>query len=209
MLKGLKGVQSVLCLSTDPHMPAMYGAPLYMPTSSEPRPSSQRSPSQEEVTGSTHKTRDDADDSSPANSSPQCSTNDDATPTEPKPVDEEVQATPQTDSDHSTSQAGSGSQTTFPVIVYSHGLGSMRTTSSSVCTDLSSHGYVVASVEHRDQSSCLSHRRVPKPGSDGQFQDDWILFYHRPPTEEEFPLRNRQVRNTSTLLFLHLMLYVH
>ena len=184
-------------------MPALYGAPLYMPTSSEPRPSSQRSPSQEEVTGATHKTKDEADDSSPANSSPQCSTN--ATPAEPKPVDEEVQATPQ----NSTSQAGSGSQTTFPVIVYSHGLGSMRTTSSSVCTDLSSHGYVVASVEHKDQSSCLSHRRVPKPGSDGQFQDDWILFYHRPPTEEEFPLRNRQVRNTSTLLFLRLMLYVH
>ena len=37
----------------------------------------------------------------------------------------------------------------FPVVVFSHGLGAMRTTYSGICCDLASHGYVVASVEHR------------------------------------------------------------
>lgn len=37
----------------------------------------------------------------------------------------------------------------FPVIVFSHGLGGMRSTYSGICCDLASHGCVVASVEHR------------------------------------------------------------
>lgn len=37
----------------------------------------------------------------------------------------------------------------FPVLVFSHGLGGMRTTNSGLVCDLTSHGYIVASVEHR------------------------------------------------------------
>ena len=37
----------------------------------------------------------------------------------------------------------------FPVVVFSHGLSAMRTIYSGICCDITSHGYVVAAVEHR------------------------------------------------------------
>ena len=42
----------------------------------------------------------------------------------------------------------------LPVIVFSHGLAAMRTTYTGICCDLASHGYVVASVEHRYNLIC-------------------------------------------------------
>ena len=42
-------------------------------------------------------------------------------------------------------------KTEFPVIVFAHGMGGMRTMSSGICCDLASHGYVVTAVEHRSE----------------------------------------------------------
>lgn len=44
----------------------------------------------------------------------------------------------------------------FPVMVFSHGLGGMRTTYSYICADIASHGWVVAAVEHRDGSASIA-----------------------------------------------------
>lgn len=44
----------------------------------------------------------------------------------------------------------------FPVMVFSHGLGGMRTTYSYICADIASHGWVVAAIEHRDGSASLA-----------------------------------------------------
>ena len=49
---------------------------------------------------------------------------------------------------HEGDEAAPG-EMAFPVIVFSHGLGSMRTAASGLCCDMASHGYVVAAVEHR------------------------------------------------------------
>ena len=48
-----------------------------------------------------------------------------------------------------TTAAPPTSLSLLPVIVFSHGLAAMRTTYTGICCDLASHGYVVASVEHR------------------------------------------------------------
>ena len=47
--------------------------------------------------------------------------------------------------------AGGGllARPTLPVVVFSHGLGAMRTCYSAAACDLASHGYLVACVEHR------------------------------------------------------------
>ncbi len=44
----------------------------------------------------------------------------------------------------------------FPVAIYCHGLSGMRTTYSTFCQDLASHGIVVAAIEHRDGSACVA-----------------------------------------------------
>lgn len=97
----------------------------------------------------------------------------------------------------SDSERSSSLSEQFPVIVFSHGMAGMRTTYSAICCDLASHGYVVASVEHRDQSACLSLSRVPvgtvRDGQQQQYRDDWIPFYFLPKEEPEFPIRHKQV----------------
>jgi len=44
----------------------------------------------------------------------------------------------------------------MPVVVFSHGLTANRGMYSSVCSQLASHGFFVAAVEHRDGSGCGS-----------------------------------------------------
>ena len=43
-------------------------------------------------------------------------------------------------------------QGSFPVIIFTHGLGGNRTTYSTMCTDLASQGFIVAAIEHRYQT---------------------------------------------------------
>ncbi|XP_064406355.1 platelet-activating factor acetylhydrolase-like [Halichondria panicea] len=83
------------------------------------------------------------------------------------------------------------------VLVYSHGLGAMSMTYSAICCDLASHGYVVASVEHRDCSACVSHLRVPASGGGG-LTDEWLEHHTLKEGEEQYPFRNKQVKKRSS-----------
>ena len=44
---------------------------------------------------------------------------------------------------------GEGAEFGTPLVIFSHGLAGIRTTYSTLCTDLASHGYIVAAIEHR------------------------------------------------------------
>ena len=191
-------------------MPALYGAPLHKsqephPSPQEPHPPSAESPpaqdstapTAEEPVQPTSETNDSEKDKTlPTEATDDAKTGSDAPETETEAPKTGAEATEPQTAESTQGDSQPIPQPSFPVIVFCHGLGAMRTTYSSICADLSSHGYVVASVEHTDQSACISLRRVPKPNSPaGQLCDDWVDFYFRPPDEPEFPLRNRQVKN--------------
>uniref|UniRef100_A0A671QV16 Platelet-activating factor acetylhydrolase n=1 Tax=Sinocyclocheilus anshuiensis TaxID=1608454 RepID=A0A671QV16_9TELE len=74
----------------------------------------------------------------------------------------------------------------YPVIIFSHGLGAFRTLYSAICVELASQGFIVAAVEHRDESASATF----------YFRENEVWMYYRPlkPGENEFPLRNKQVK---------------
>lgn len=107
---------------------------------------------------------------------------------------------PQSESDNSVTTDSEAVKTDpqlnkFPVIVFSHGLGTSFFTYSGVCCDLASHGYVVAALEHKDGSACLALRRAPGRGAEeGQYNHyicEWIP-YHKSP-KDNFEVKNEQV----------------
>ncbi|XP_070548085.1 platelet-activating factor acetylhydrolase-like [Ptychodera flava] len=83
-------------------------------------------------------------------------------------------------------------KSTFPVVVFSHGLGANRTTYSSVCLNLASQGFIVAAVEHRDQSASATYYLHQSDDSE-ELIEQWVPYERPIPGQDEFPLRNRQV----------------
>ncbi|XP_053646031.1 platelet-activating factor acetylhydrolase isoform X3 [Cherax quadricarinatus] len=76
----------------------------------------------------------------------------------------------------------------FPVIVFSHGLSAHRSIYSTVCTELASHGFFVAAVEHRDRSACASFT-LNETG-----EKEYMLFKTTPLDMKEYELRNQQIK---------------
>ena len=71
----------------------------------------------------------------------------------------------------------------MPVVIFSHGLGAMRTTYSILLTELASQGYFVAAVEHKDGSASATLN------SDGT----WTYERKIQPQEDEYAIRNSQL----------------
>lgn len=74
-------------------------------------------------------------------------------------------------------------ETDFPVVIFSHGLGGNRLIYSSICSDLASHGFIVAAIEHRDGSASLAKG----------IEDEWIKYDNVPP--EVWGFRHHQLRH--------------
>ncbi|XP_043763596.1 platelet-activating factor acetylhydrolase isoform X1 [Cervus elaphus] len=81
----------------------------------------------------------------------------------------------------------------YPLIIFSHGLGAFRTIYSAIGIDLASHGFIVAAIEHRDGSASSTYyfkdQSAVETGS-----KSWLYLRTLKRGEEEFPLRNEQVR---------------
>ncbi|KAF7661234.1 hypothetical protein LDENG_00266440 [Lucifuga dentata] len=95
-----------------------------------------------------------------------------------------------------------------PVIIFSHGLGAFRTLYSAICAELASQGFIVASVEHRDESASATYYFREKAESENANENspktcssdpddlikEWMYYRALQHGESEFPLRNKQVK---------------
>ncbi|KAJ0060763.1 hypothetical protein NL108_000015, partial [Boleophthalmus pectinirostris] len=95
-----------------------------------------------------------------------------------------------------------------PVVIFSHGLGAFRTLYSAICAELASRGFIVASVEHRDESSSATYyyrekteEEKAKPSVPKNCASDpdhlikvWMYYRALKHGESEFPVRNKQVK---------------
>nr|XP_046229730.1 platelet-activating factor acetylhydrolase isoform X2 [Scatophagus argus] len=95
-----------------------------------------------------------------------------------------------------------------PVVIFSHGLGAFRTLYSAICAELASQGFIVASVEHRDQSASATYYFREKAESERTNENvrktnasepnnlvkEWMYYRSLQHGESEFPLRSKQVK---------------
>ncbi|ULU11362.1 hypothetical protein L3Y34_015075 [Caenorhabditis briggsae] len=82
-------------------------------------------------------------------------------------------------------------QDSWPIVIFSHGLGGSRTFYSTYCTSLASHGYIVAAIEHKDHSACWTFNLTEKNGEMVEEALKIQLIKNNDP--DEFKLRNQQV----------------
>lgn len=80
----------------------------------------------------------------------------------------------------------------LPVIVFSHGLGTSRFFYSTVCVELASYGFVVAAVEHRDESASASYYYKSEDMRTNAIPS-WIKFKVIGLGPGHYPARSKQV----------------
>ncbi|XP_062818869.1 platelet-activating factor acetylhydrolase 2, cytoplasmic [Anolis carolinensis] len=85
----------------------------------------------------------------------------------------------------------------YPLIIFSHGLGAIRTVYSAICIEMASRGFLVMALEHRDRSAsatyfCKLDPEAPDlPGS--QANEEWLSYRGVPKDQKEFHFRNPQL----------------
>eukprot|EP00093_Oithona_nana_P007396 07396.XXX_240811_242283_1 [CDS] Oithona nana genome sequencing. len=75
-----------------------------------------------------------------------------------------------------------------PTVIFSHGMGAMRTTYSVLCSELASNGFFVAAVEHKDGSASATIN----------IDGTWTYERKIDSNENEYEVRNDQVTQRVT-----------
>lgn len=81
----------------------------------------------------------------------------------------------------------------YPLIVLSHGLGAFRTIYSAIGNELASHGFIVATVEHRDGSASATYYFKDQSAAEIG-NKSWLYLRALRKGEEQAPLRSAQVQ---------------
>lgn len=103
---------------------------------------------------------------------------------------------PRTDGNEDESSASSTNKfapirNKFPLVVLSHGISGNRFIYSIIASSIASYGYIVAVIEHRDQSASWTfHLQID--ATTGALTEVPYKITKFPPTEVEFDERNRQ-----------------
>ncbi|XP_049855949.1 platelet-activating factor acetylhydrolase-like [Schistocerca gregaria] len=85
----------------------------------------------------------------------------------------------------------------LPVIILSHGLGASRFLYSCVCNELASHGYLVAVIEHRENSAGATWYYESQKDRD-EDKRTWIKFKHIPLGKDHYAERNKQIKKRAS-----------
>lgn len=86
----------------------------------------------------------------------------------------------------------SKSREKFPVVVFSHGLGACKFFYSGTYAQLASHGFIVAALEHRDTSACVTYYYA-SPQDHSKSVRTWIKHHKMGFGPENYPARVKQV----------------
>lgn len=88
---------------------------------------------------------------------------------------------------------GGSEEPTFPLLMFSHGLGGTRTTYSNLCMEFASYGFVVCAVEHRDGSGPRTFINHPKPADEAAHKLEKDRWKNVDLTEDEMKKGYRHV----------------
>ncbi|CAJ0591999.1 unnamed protein product [Cylicocyclus nassatus] len=95
---------------------------------------------------------------------------------------------------HAVSEASrTPTNSTFPIVIFSHGLSACRHFYSVFCSSLASHGFIVGVVEHSDYSSCWTYKLSPNSTSDRFEERQFPLRLVDLNDKRLFKIRNQQL----------------
>ncbi|XP_074093212.1 platelet-activating factor acetylhydrolase isoform X2 [Macrotis lagotis] len=80
----------------------------------------------------------------------------------------------------------------YPLIIFSHGLGAFRTIYSAIGIELASHGFIVAAVEHRDESASATFY-FQNEFDVGINNKSWLRYKSLSTQNKDYATRNKQV----------------